>query len=119
MSTYQIQISFGGGHIRLEIKDSAKWALGPSSGGPSAVFTATPQNAKTYNVTIQQPYVELSSEDFTTVVSAFLTVFVETSLDTLTLDVLNNGTVLVKCPTSNDSFVCQNGAGGSHTLKLK
>jgi hypothetical protein len=119
VSEYQIHISFGGGHVRLEIKDAAKWALGPQPGGPSAVFTAAPQNPITYNITVQQPYVELSSKDFKTPVNAFLTVFVETSLNTLTLDVLNNGKVLVECPPSGDSFLCDNGAGGPHTLKLK
>ena len=113
MSTYKIEISFGGGNIRLEIKDSAKWVL-----GSIAVFTAAPQNTVTFNIAIQQPFLYLTSQDFKTHVNAFLTVSVETSLDTLALDLSNDGTILVKSLV--DSFAFQNGSGGgSHTLKLK
>lgn len=119
MSVNQIEVSFGGSRIRLEIKDSAVWAFGPPKSGPSAAFTAAPQNAQTYSIVIQQPYVELFSTNGKMPVNAFLTVFVETSLSTLTLDVLNDGTVVVQCPVSNDSFACPNGTGGIRTLKLK
>jgi hypothetical protein len=109
---YQIEISFGGGNIRLEIKDSAKWILGSLT-----VFTSAPGNAVTFNITIQQPYVHLESQDFKTHVNAFLKLSIETSLDNITLDVLNDGTVLVKSPV--DSFADQTPGQRTHILKLK
>ena len=113
--TYQLEISFSGADIRLEIKDNAKWA---PSGALIAVTNAA-GNATTYNVSIQQPYVHLSSQDHKTSVTAYLTISVETDAEDISLDVQSDNFVLVKCLQSNQSFVVKKGEGGLRKLRLK
>ena len=112
MTTYPLEISVGG-NIRLEIKDSAKWAL-----GSLAVFTGEPGNAVVYNISIQQPFVHLTSQDFKTHVNALLKLSGGLALGhSNTLDVLNDGTLLVKSPV--DSFADEVPGQRTHLLKLK
>ncbi|MBB5316917.1 hypothetical protein HDF09_001586 [Edaphobacter lichenicola] len=112
MSVYGLTIDFTGGNIRLKIEDSAKWVL-----GPFADFNAGSGNTVIFNISINQPFVSLQSADSRTPVVAHLIISVDSTLATLTLDVLNDGIVQVKSPV--DSFVDLTPGQRVHHLKLK
>ena len=115
MSVYGLRITFSGANIRLEIKDEAIWA--PT--GSQLIVNVLGGNKVASSVLIlpEKPMIMIKTEDFKTPTDGSITVSVDTPLDTLTLDVANDG--IVSVDSGGDSFVDQTPGERTHTLKLK
>ena len=118
MTAYKLEMTLDGGNINLEIKDKAKWALGPNSNFRAVANTPIGFNVHTDPT---QSTLSLTSDDFKTPSLVYLTVYVETPLDTLTLAVslLVPTDRLVLVNSGVDSFADKVPGNYVHVLKLK